>query len=115
MDADPGPGRDSPPISGADPARDSPGYMERAVQRDIDGLADGATRGRAALVALALTMARVLDREAAEVGVTAMAKAADSLRTIMDALTRPRGDESNDLLADLLDRMSTPARDEAHT
>lgn len=87
------------------------GYMERAVLADIATFGADATVGRSAYVAIAISLARVLDRESEEVGVTAMAKAADSLRVIMDVLGRPRGEKSNDVLERLLSRLGEPIDD----
>jgi hypothetical protein len=86
----------------------SQGYLERSIRRDIEDLGPAAIKGRSAYVALAVTLGKVLDREADEVGVTAMAKAADALRVIMDVLSRPRGEESSDVLERLLETLREP-------
>jgi hypothetical protein len=99
-------------LAAAEVAELPPGLVERAVHDDIAALPEGATKGRAVLVSLALMIARVLDREADDVGVSSVAKASDSLRVIMELLNRPRGDEANDLVAELLGRLSAPVRHE---
>jgi CRISPR/Cas system CSM-associated protein Csm2 small subunit len=97
----------------AKPVKRRAGAIELAMRKDLKTVGDLSEASRFTLAAMAMVLARQIDRQAESASSSTLAKLVQELRALMNALRRV--DNDDDDTEEFVRRMQTPVRDGAES